>query len=95
MRVNQMNSKVEINSKEELEMKVIEVFDSIDFISPYKLHSVVNLFVDDKIKPQMMYNYVRNNLIKVTKNSTDKIEVSKEEGIRFVVKFVSNRNKLN
>ena len=87
--------KNEINNKNDLIVEVENVFNNIDFISPYKLHSIINLFVENPMKPQMMYNYVRNNLIPTKLNSTGKIEVTKIDSINFVVKFVSNRNKLN
>lgn len=81
------------NSKvDEIVEEVEEKFMSVeDFISPYKLANLLSSFFSDKvIKPQMMYNYAKNNLLPTSLSSTQKMQVSKDVAIQFCIKYVSN-----
>lgn len=59
-----------------------------DFVSPYGLAKIVSKLVGYEVKPQMIYQYCRQGLIKSSRNSTDKIQVSKESAETFLNKYV-------
>jgi hypothetical protein len=58
------------------------------FYSPYRLARVVSSLVDREIPTQMMYGYVRAGRIGASLNSTKKIQIEREEALRFVTAYI-------
>lgn len=84
----------EVVISEEVIAEVEEMFDSVEaFISPYRLASFLSALMGRKINPQMMYNYAKNNLLATSLSSTQKLQVSKEDAIKFAAKYVSRNRK--
>lgn len=83
---------VEIN--DEVVNEVEALFSDVEsYLSPYKVASFVSILMGKKINPQMMYNYAKHNMLQTSLNSTNKLQVSKDEAIRFCIKFVSKNRK--
>ena len=59
-----------------------------DFFSPYRIAKFESELRGVTIPPQKLYGYVRNGYIKVTKNSTGKLQISKTEAEAYLQKFV-------
>lgn len=98
-----MNDSIEIKDEvksnevvisEEVMNEVSVLFnDCPQFISPYKLATFLSTLMGRKINPQMMYNYSKNNLLTTSLSSTQKLQVSKEDAIKFCAKYVSRNRK--
>ena len=69
---------------------LIEGLVTEEFYSPYKLSKLESTLRGKVIPPQKLYGYVRNGYIKSTKSTTDKIQISKEESIKYLTKQVKN-----
>lgn len=54
------------------------------FMSPYRLAKVESSVRGKVIPPQKLYGYVRQGYIKTSLNSTGKVQVAKEEAIRYL-----------
>lgn len=55
-------------------------------LTGYELAKTLNLMFDTNIPPQMMYNYIRNNLIAVI-NVNGKKVITKDEAAKFLTKY--------
>tara|TARA_R110000868_G_C10611612_1_gene741435 strand:+ start:100 stop:336 length:237 start_codon:yes stop_codon:yes gene_type:complete len=64
-----------------------------DFVSPYKLSKILSKVVGKNLPPQMMYNYVKKNIIASEINSTGKIEISKEIANEWMNNYVKKNCK--
>ncbi len=64
---------------------VTEDLKDVKYISPYRLGILMN------VRPQMIYNYIRNGYISATKSDTDKLRISQSEAIRFATKYLSKK----
>ena len=56
-----------------------------EFYSPYKVSQIESELRNVKIPPQKLYGYVRQGYIKHTINSTGKIQISKDEVVRYLL----------
>jgi hypothetical protein len=83
----------ELTFEEQLEVAVQTLITGP--VSPYRLASVLNELGTKNVKPQMMYNYVKNNLIPTRRNALGHIEVSAEDAQVFVVKFITRQSESN
>lgn len=87
-----INSEVIIS--EEVAKEVSDRFEfETNFISPYRLASILSSLVGYKINPQMMYNYKKNNMLVCSYSSTQKLQVAKDDAIQFCAKFVERNRK--
>ncbi len=66
---------------------VTEELEDIKFVSPYKLGKLLN------VRPQMIYNYIRNGYIVSTEGDTGKKRISQKEAIRFSTKYLTKKEK--
>jgi len=69
------------------EQKQTEVLVTEDFISPYRLSKLESELRDVSIPPQKLYGYVRQGYIKATKNSTGKLQISRDAANEYLEKF--------
>jgi len=62
----------------------------IKWLTPYQVHKLANVVLRSEglteIKPQMVYNYVKNNLIPATNG-----RITKTNADKWVAKYVANR----
>ena len=61
-------------------------------ISPYKLSKLEGKMRDCEVKPQKIYNYIRQGYIKSTKNSLGHYEVSREESRKHLSKYLKDQS---
>lgn len=80
-------------------MSRIESALSEEFYSPYKFAQVVSDVLGREVRPQMIYNYCKKGeksnaewTIKATTNNTNKKVISRDEGVRWLSKFVERAN---
>lgn len=69
------------------EQKQTEVQVTEDFISPYRLSKLESELRGTTIPPQKLYGYVRQGYVKATKNSTGKLQISRENAEAYLEKF--------
>lgn len=62
-----------------------------DFVTPYEISKMLKENYGVERKPQMLYNYVRNNLIASEIFETQRL-VRKEVAVAFCEKFVAKLN---
>ena len=60
---------------------ILQELEDLKFISPYQLGKLVN------VRPQMVYNYIRNGYIQATTGDTGKLRISQKEAARWVTKY--------
>jgi hypothetical protein len=66
----------------------------VSSVSPYRLTQILEVLCGRFVRPQVIYSYVRDGkMLKGSKNSVGKWEISREEAIRFAVKY-SSRNSV-
>ena len=56
-----------------------------EYYSPYKLAKVESALRNKKIPPQKLYGYVSAGRISSSTNELDKIQISRDEAIRYLV----------
>lgn len=71
-----------------MDINRIESALSESFYSPYRLARIISSLVDREIPTQMMYGYVRAGRIAASLNSTKKIQIEREEALRFVTAYI-------
>ena len=54
-------------------------------ISPYRLGKMM------KIRPQMIYNYIKNGYIPASRNELHKLVIKKDDANAFIEKYESNK----
>ena len=65
---------------------VIKELEDVRYISPYGLGKLMD------IRPQMVYNYIRNGYITAGTGTTDKLRVTSTEAQRFATKYLTKKN---
>ncbi len=75
--------------------EIVELMFVDSFVSPYQLIMTINRQFDMSLPTQMAYNYCKKGMIKSTMSTTNKLQISKEEAIRFTLKYVSKKLNLN
>ncbi len=59
-----------------------------DFYSPYRVSKFESQLRGVSVPPQKLYGYVRNGYIKVTTNSTGKLQISQADVKAYLQRFV-------
>ena len=59
-----------------------------DFYSPYRVSKFESALRGVTVPPQKLYGYVRNGYIKVTTNSTGKLQISNADVKVYLSRFV-------
>ena len=78
--------------KQELNEKLITLING-EFISPYRLAKIEAILRNKpELPPQKIYGYIRQGYIKATLNDLGKMQVSKEESIRYLTKTLKRNS---
>lgn len=64
-------------------------------VSPYRLAKIVSVIGGHEVRPQMLYNYVKNGMLKVETNQLGHKEVTKFEARAFARKFIGKNGDGN
>lgn len=75
-------------NESELHDLIEEIMNDVDGLSPYRLSKVCSELVKYEVLPQVIYSYCRQGFIKFTMNSLNHKEVSHDECVRFLKKYV-------
>ena len=63
-----------------------------EYVTGYALTNIVNELLTNKVmKPQQVYNYMKNGLIKATEVGGQKV-VSRQDAIVWLTKYVTKHN---
>ena len=73
-----------------LQTKVEDAVKS-EFVSPYQLIKILNEVGEFNLPTQMGYNYTKKGLIKTSKNTTGKLQVSKTDAVEWIVKYITKK----
>ena len=55
-----------------------------EFMSPYRLAKFESVVRGKTVPPQKLYGYIRAGYLQGTENSTGKIQVAREEAVRYL-----------
>ena len=61
-----------------------------DNVSPYRLGKIESVLRGKTIPPQKIYGYVRQGYISSSLNALGKMQITKEEAIRYLLKTMAN-----
>ena len=61
-----------------------------DNVSPYRLGKIESALRGKTIPPQKIYGYVRQGYISSSLNALGKMQISKEEATRYLLKTMAN-----
>jgi hypothetical protein len=76
--------------------KAEELLKDVEWISPYKLASIVSSVVGKHVREQMIYNYCKKGYIKSSRNDLQKLQISKNDALKFVEKYdVKSENRVS
>jgi hypothetical protein len=68
--------------------------NDVQAVSPYRLAKIASELVGYEVIPQVIYSYVRQGFIKASTNQLGKKQVSHDEAVRWLNKYVArNINK--
>jgi hypothetical protein len=70
--------------------KFNELTQDLDFVSPYRASSIVSVVCAKHVREQMIYNYVKKNYIKSSRNNLGKLQISIEDLRTFVEIYSKN-----
>lgn len=67
-------------------------------VTPYGLAMILNDYLkmanEKEVRPQMMYNYAKNNLIKGATKTNEGWLIPAKQANEFAIKFLTKRNAL-
>ena len=85
-----------MSESEMVEVKNLSVEDLVEeglgtktVFSPYRLTVICETIMGRMVRPQMVYSYVRQGMIKGSKNSDGKWEITREVGKEWLVKYIT------
>ena len=61
-----------------------------DFMSPYALAGIESSLRKVKVPPQKLYGYIRQGYLVATRNSTGKLQVSRDAAVQYLTRQVKN-----
>jgi len=82
------------NTAENTLVETVEAEINADFVSPYQLIKVLNKVGEYNLPTQMGYNYTKKGMIKTSKNTTGKLQVSKDDAVAWIVKYIEKKNQV-
>lgn len=59
-----------------------------DFMSPYALAGIESKLRKVRVPPQKLYGYIRNGYLVATRNSTGKLQVSRDAAVTYLTRQV-------
>ena len=70
--------------------QLIDAAVTEDFMSPYRLAQIESDLRDLTVRPQKLYGYIRAGYLVATRNSTGKLQVSRDSAVTYLRKQVKN-----